>query len=880
MQDLELPPAPRPRPLPPPLVRAAKWPPDDDDFGGAPGGGSPIGGGFTPPDGDFKKGKLKPIVVLLILALIAGGAAAFLLIGTSIDEAKITPDKAAEVRKQTLMLPQRDQVAEWRKWAASDESAYLKEEALKQLAWARDPAGVDLAIAALSHPEEKIRAQAALALGEYGSPDAEKARGPLLAALKEAKAESKPQIAWALVELGEAGAFDEVMSLYRLGHLATVRRLDGAAAFDPYRMVSLVSLDKLAELHKDESPAVRQLVATVLSRNASPKYTDALIALVKDPDKDIAAQAAPGLGKIGDDRAVEPLLEQLKGASVEEKKVFLEALRDGIGTTGLVLALDSVSDETPTKRWHQTRQIFTMIRDLADPKGADALAGYLEREGNHVHWQLQAAFALAEVGDLRSVPMLAARLRMDEQKIYSDETDYEMMLKRNNNEREVAGRMLADLAVLHPDQHALMRKQAEDALIFWNHALPSPHANGLRALVNMGSTKDLKSLRAWADPRAPLPLEGQQPPMPQEWVIAQSALRYIGKMKNKPSWRVLEKSLKMRPEKVDATMDSLMGGGLAILGMSLRAVGVGAAHGFAEWGDNRAFKPLLAYIEEPKNNEQSRLEACAALAWVAKPDDFVTIARKIQQYSGSTERADQVRQACLLEALITRPVPGIGEALLEMFTPEASQEVRYALARAIGKAGISPEIETRLFEMLGQEAMINAAALALMLGGTPDVAARTLARFADQPREVTDELQELWYKSFGYWSDEDLDQGHIFRYVENAEAASRIQFGDMFQNWVSEQLRRQFENLQFDNGPRSFTRVVLRNRLMQMALGDDAAVRQKAIRTLKFMRERGVLLSLIGSEGETGELAAEAYHELLNPQVVANARNFAALAEE
>jgi hypothetical protein len=476
--------------------------------------------------------------------------------------------------------------------------------------------------------------------------------------------------------------------------------------------------------------------------------------------------------------------------------------------------------------------------------------------------------------------MLAARLRMDEQKIYSDDTDYEMMLKRNNDERQVAGRMLADLAVIHPDQLETLRDQAEDALIFWIHALPSPHANGLRALVNMGSTKDIKSLRAWADPKAPLPLEGQQPPMPQEWVIAQSALRYAGKMKDKASWGALTKGLKMRPEKVDATMESLMSGGLAILGMSLRAVGVGASQGFAEWGDNRALKPLFDYVEDPMNNEQSRMEGCSAIAWVAKPDDFVKVAEKIKKYSAGTERADAIRTACLLETLITRPVPGISDALLELFTPEASQDVRIALARAIGKAGMSPEIETKLFEMLKDERLVNAAALALMLGGTPEVAGRTMARLADQPKEVIDELQELWYKSFGYWSNEDLEQGHIFRYVENAEAASRIQFGDAFQNWVSEQLRRQFDNLQFDNGPHSFTRVVLRSRLMSMAKTGEGDVRKKAITTLRFMRERGVLLSLIGSEGETGQLAAKAYRDLMNPQVVANARDFSSQKEE
>ena len=101
-----------------------------------------------------------------------------------------------------------------------------------------------------------------------------------------------------------------------------------------------------------------------------------------------------------------------------------------------------------------------------------------------------------------------------------------------------------------------------------------------------------------------------------------------------------------------------MQGGVAILGMSLRAIGVGAADGFSEWRDHRAFKPLLDYIQDPKNNEQSADAAPArALAWVAEPDDFLEIAKKIQEFSGP-EKSDQFRRACLLETL--DPAPGAG----------------------------------------------------------------------------------------------------------------------------------------------------------------------------------------------------------------------------
>src|SRR5690606_32356132 len=113
--------------------------------------------------------------------------------------------------------------------------------------------------------------------------------------------------------------------------------------------VNLVSLDQLAAMHNDESPAVRQMIATVLSREADPKYTDALIALVQDKDKSVAHQAAPGLGRLGDDRARQPLVDALTGLKSEERKAYLEALRDGIGTRGLVVALDTISTETKTR---------------------------------------------------------------------------------------------------------------------------------------------------------------------------------------------------------------------------------------------------------------------------------------------------------------------------------------------------------------------------------------------------------------------------------------------------------------------------------------------------------------------------------------------------
>ena len=63
--------------------------------------------------------------------------------------------------------------------------------------------------------------------------------------------------------------------------------------------------------------------------------------------------------------------------------------------------------------------------------------------------------------------------------------------------------------------------------------------------------------------------------------------------------------------------------------------------------------------------------------------------------------------------------------------------------------------------------------------------------WVDKPKEALDELQDLWFKSFGYWSHEDLEKGHVFRWVKNAEAISRTELKDTPQEWASELLRRQ-----------------------------------------------------------------------------------------
>jgi hypothetical protein len=439
--------------------------------------------------------------------------------------------------------------------------------------------------------------------------------------------------------------------------------------------------------------------------------------------------------------------------------------------------------------------------------------------------------------------------------------------------------MIADVARLNPDKLEQMRGQAEDALIFWNKERTQPHANGLRALVNLQSTKDIEQLRKWANPDEPLPKEGQQPPMPEAFVIAQSALRYIGVLKDETSWAALTDALKKKPEDLSIANESMYQGGLAILGMSLNAIGKGAADGISEWADPKGFEPLMEFIVDPKQNENARESACAAIAWTADSETIMKVAEKIGEFSATTHD-DTFRRRCLLETLVQRPVPGTAAALSSLMTADQAIETRTNLARAIAKAGIDQGTQDKLLELTKDPSLMNDAVLALALGGSPDAAARAVATYADKDKVAVEQLKDMWYKSFGFWSTDDLEQGVLFRYVDNASAISRVVINATPQLWAVEKLTAQFENLIYDNGPHSFTRVELRNRLYQMGLGSDAAKAAGAVRTLQFMKEKGALMALRDAQGEVAKLADDAVFELNNPKLLGEVKSSSAEASK
>ena len=375
-----------------------------------------------------------------------------------------------------------------------------------------------------------------------------------------------------------------------LGHLAKVQRLDGSPAFDPEQLAGMVSLDKLATLAGDESESVRQLVATVLSRNADPKWTDALIKLVQDKTVEVAREAAVGLGKIaqraGDAAAPRRARQGRQGLAPEVPR---GAARRRRRQGPRPRAPERRQDKRDTEKF-QTKQIFDMLQGARGSARRRRARRVHRRRTRTPHWKTEAALRLAEIGDLRAVPTLAWRMKQDPLKLYNERRRARAD-GRDDNERVVAARMLADLAHPAPGQAPTIRAQAEDGVLFWvdrtSRSRTRTGCASSRSAVAEGDAEASRSGRS-AGPAARRKARSRRFPSRGRRRRARSATSAGSK---DPAALGHPREAAQPPAREARRDDGRrsMQGGLAIIGMTLRALGVGASDGFAQWGDPKAY---------------------------------------------------------------------------------------------------------------------------------------------------------------------------------------------------------------------------------------------------------------------------------------------------
>jgi bilin biosynthesis protein len=119
-------------------------------------------------------------------------------------------------------------------------------------------------------------------------------------------------------------------------------------------------------------------------------------ALQYKKDWEVRRDAAMALGKIKDERAVQPLEYALVDKAEHVRRSAVKALTS-MGMADPAVLKHFLSDESVLVRWETTRA----LGELGDPRAVEPLLEALEDE--RVYVRRGAAWALGEIGDARAV---------------------------------------------------------------------------------------------------------------------------------------------------------------------------------------------------------------------------------------------------------------------------------------------------------------------------------------------------------------------------------------------------------------------------------------------------------------------------------------------
>ena len=257
----------------------------------------------------------------------------------------------------------------------------------------------DSLIKKLRDPDEKVRQQAAWALGVHRD---RTAVPPLIAALKDTNGEVRASAAGALGDIGDKRAVTPlIVALKDPNDEVRARAADALGSLRDKRAVT-----PLIAALKDTNGEVRARAADALGYIGDKRAVMPLIALLKDPEKMVRGPAAGALGNLGDRRAVAPLIDtalrepdQWVGDRAAEA---LKELGDKTATSTLIAAL---KDPDPSVR----ARAADALGYIGDKRAVQPLIAALKDPNPSV--RASAAGTLGELGDKAAVMPLIAALK-------------------------------------------------------------------------------------------------------------------------------------------------------------------------------------------------------------------------------------------------------------------------------------------------------------------------------------------------------------------------------------------------------------------------------------------------------------------------------------
>ena len=210
-----------------------------------------------------------------------------------------------------------------------DDNPNVQKKSAKALGKKGDKNAVEPLIQALKDGEWELQRNAAEALGTIGG---ERAIDALIHALKEDKdSYAQDKAGLALGKIGEPAVEPLIQAINdeneARGGIAEERiTIIGGCREIMAKALGTIgderAVEYLIQILKDGSANVREVAAKALGKIGEPAVKP-LINALKDEDEDVVREAVCALGKIGDARAVEPLIQALKH---ENEYVIREAV--------------------------------------------------------------------------------------------------------------------------------------------------------------------------------------------------------------------------------------------------------------------------------------------------------------------------------------------------------------------------------------------------------------------------------------------------------------------------------------------------------------------------------------------------------------------------
>jgi HEAT repeat protein len=563
-----------------------------------------------------------------------------------------------------------------------------------------------------------VRAAAAIALGRIGDP---RAVGPLLTALVDQLPMVRSKAAWALGKIaaskpaqvtqpgpgvatpdwapthvvppGGMAAWNtpdpslppatqlperlEVVVETSAGLWAQVRAANGWRGWVDGRLLVARGVTPIgaqlvqplaAGLLNDPDGPARKAAAEALGKIGDPRAVEPLIASLRDADESVRSAAASALGDIGDARAVEPLIVDLKDEVSDVHRAAAEALgqigdarawepligaltdEDRDVRTAAAWALRSSGDPRAVEpliaalkdEWDRTRRAAAQaLGEIGDARAVQPLIAALEDQDWSVRWT--AAWALPKLGDARAVEPFVAALKADDLvlRIAAAEALETLGWRPDGTETEAA----YSKAKGERDRYVQMGALGMDLLV---HALKSQdHDTRREAFKVLGMTGDARGVE-------PL-IAG----LNDDFGAREAAAEALGKIRDPRAVEPLVAALKGKGDllrNAAATALGNIGDPRAVEPLigALRHgwdLGEAAAEALGRIGDARAVEPLMESLDNPYD-ERVRRAAAEALGRIGDPRALEPLK------AANKDKSRDVRQAAAVAlSQIGKPAP-------------------------------------------------------------------------------------------------------------------------------------------------------------------------------------------------------------------------------